>query len=104
MVTQWLACSRPGPCYLILAWPPCLLAQPFFVPPASLCMPHPPTTPSCAHAGCEEGNVPLVRVREELTEEQMAEERRLFFVALTRARHHLHLLYARQTSTFGADW
>jgi len=45
--------------------------------------------------GCEDGLLPL-RWRGELAAEQEAEERRLFFVAMTRARSHLYLSHARR--------
>lgn len=41
--------------------------------------------------GCAEGQFPHYRVMEKPKE--MEEERRLFYVAVTRARQHLHLLY-----------
>ena len=58
--------------------------------------------------GIEEGIVPL-QPREQLSREEfhahIAEERRLFFVGITRARHHLYLSYAtaeRKNGRFGS--
>ena len=39
---------------------------------------------------CNEGIIPY---RKSVSEEQMEEERRLFYVAMTRAKEHLHILY-----------
>jgi ATP-dependent DNA helicase UvrD/PcrA len=50
--------------------------------------------------GCEDGLLPL-RWRGELAAEQEAEERRLFFVAMTRARSHLYLCHARRRAWRG---
>ena len=51
--------------------------------------------------GCEEGLVPL-RWGIELDEQTVAEERRLFFVSMTRAQSHLLLSHARQRNVRGA--
>jgi len=50
-------------------------------------------------AGCEEGLFPLAR--QDATEEAMEEERRLFYVGVTRARKKLHLFECRQRLRFG---
>lgn len=52
-------------------------------------------------AGVEDGLIPL-RDREELTKEDLAEERRLFYVGLTRAREVLILVSARSRTLFGS--
>ncbi len=51
-------------------------------------------------AGCEEGVFPHQRA---LDEGEIEEERRLFYVAVTRAMQRLHLTYARRRSVFGAQ-
>jgi DNA helicase-2/ATP-dependent DNA helicase PcrA len=50
-------------------------------------------------AGCEEGVFPHQRA---LDEGGIEEERRLFYVAVTRAMRELYLTYARRRSVFGA--
>jgi len=50
-------------------------------------------------AGVVEGLLPLVRTT--TTERDHAEERRLFYVGITRAREHLILTYSRNRSRFG---
>ncbi|MCB1050111.1 MAG: UvrD-helicase domain-containing protein [Acidobacteria bacterium] len=50
--------------------------------------------------GLEEGVFPNQRALDE-REAALEEERRLFYVAVTRARQHLFLSYARQRQTFG---
>ncbi|MDP8254765.1 MAG: UvrD-helicase domain-containing protein [Candidatus Alcyoniella australis] len=49
--------------------------------------------------GCEAGVLPFVR--EDDGERQLEEERRLLYVAMTRAQHHLYLSYARSRMLFG---
>lgn len=51
--------------------------------------------------GCEDGLLPLRFPGEELDEPAVAEERRLFFVGMTRAESHLILSYARQRTRQG---
>jgi superfamily I DNA/RNA helicase len=50
-------------------------------------------------AGCEDGWIPLRR--DDAGEWDEGEERRLLYVALTRARHRLYLSWARQRTLFG---
>lgn len=50
--------------------------------------------------GLDEGLLPHSRSRDD--PEEMAEERRLFYVGLTRAKDRLHLVRAGQRSTYGA--
>ena len=52
-------------------------------------------------AGCEDGLVPL-RWGGQLDPEQEAEERRLFFVGMTRARSHLFLSHTRRRAWRGS--
>jgi DNA helicase-2/ATP-dependent DNA helicase PcrA len=52
--------------------------------------------------GLEEGLFPHVRHNEALNEEDAEEERRLFYVAVTRAKKNLHLSYAQTRSIFGS--
>ena len=49
-------------------------------------------------AGCENGLIPFIR---HTGETDIAEERRLFYVALTRAREHLFLTRAKKRTFFG---
>lgn len=49
--------------------------------------------------GCEDGNLPYRRPGENTTD--ISEERRLFYVALTRARDQLLLSYADKRTVFG---
>jgi len=51
--------------------------------------------------GLDEGLLPHSRSRDD--PEEMAEERRLFYVGLTRARNQLYLVRARQRSTYGSS-
>jgi DNA helicase II / ATP-dependent DNA helicase PcrA len=51
-------------------------------------------------AGCEEGVFPHSRAIEE---GGLEEERRLFYVGITRAMRHLYLSYARRRAVFGAQ-
>jgi len=46
--------------------------------------------------GCEDGIVPMKFGPDDLSEEDLAEERRLFFVGMTRAEQHLVLTHARK--------
>jgi DNA helicase-2/ATP-dependent DNA helicase PcrA len=50
-------------------------------------------------AGCEDGLIPLKRSLEDTDPDD--EERRLFFVAMTRARDQLFLTWARSRNRFG---
>jgi uncharacterized protein (TIGR00375 family) len=50
-------------------------------------------------AGCETGLIPFKR-RDQLSED-LEEERRLFYVAMTRARQRLYLSYAKRRQIFG---
>jgi len=50
--------------------------------------------------GLDEGLLPHSRSRDD--PEQMAEERRLFYVGITRAKNHLTLVRSKQRSTFGS--
>jgi len=52
-------------------------------------------------AGCEDGLLPL-RFGPSSSPEEVAEERRLFFVGMTRARSHLYLSHARRRSWRGS--
>jgi len=52
-------------------------------------------------AGCEDGLLPL-RFGPAPSPEEVAEERRLFFVGMTRARSHLYLSHARRRSWRGS--
>jgi DNA helicase-2/ATP-dependent DNA helicase PcrA len=51
--------------------------------------------------GCEDGLLPL-RFGGQLPAEAAAEERRLFFVGMTRARSHLFLSHARRRAWRGS--
>jgi uncharacterized protein (TIGR00375 family) len=53
-------------------------------------------------AGCEDGLVPLRFGPRPLAAAELAEERRLFFVGMTRARTHLFLCHARRRVRHGA--
>ena len=50
--------------------------------------------------GCEDGVLPL-KWRDEINEAEMAEERRLFYVGMTRARERLFLMHARKRRWHG---
>ncbi len=52
--------------------------------------------------GLEEGLFPHERMGERMNEEDAEEERRLFYVALTRARHKLYLSFANFRTIFGS--
>jgi ATP-dependent DNA helicase UvrD/PcrA len=54
-------------------------------------------------AGCEDGLIPLRLPGRPPTEADLAEERRLFFVGLTRAQRRLYLSHAARRATFGAE-
>lgn len=54
-------------------------------------------------AGCDDGLLPLTHGPEPLSQEAQAEERRLFFVGLTRARDELLLSHVCQRSLWGAE-
>jgi DNA helicase-2/ATP-dependent DNA helicase PcrA len=51
--------------------------------------------------GCEDGLLPL-RFGPQLSGAELAEERRLFFVGMTRARSHLFLSHARRRAWRGS--
>jgi ATP-dependent DNA helicase UvrD/PcrA len=51
-------------------------------------------------AGCEDGVFPHSRA---IDEGSLEEERRLFYVGITRAMRHLYLSYARRRAVFGAQ-
>lgn len=50
--------------------------------------------------GCNEGLMPLVR-RGQDGADSLAEERRLFYVSMTRAKQRLHLTHTWETSHYG---
>ncbi|MCK4466997.1 MAG: ATP-binding domain-containing protein, partial [Desulfobacterales bacterium] len=50
-------------------------------------------------AGCEKGFIPFIRPGEELID--LDEERRLFYVAMTRARERLYLTMAKKRMVYG---
>jgi superfamily I DNA/RNA helicase len=52
-------------------------------------------------AGCEEGLIPFRRRSEEDTAGAAAEERRLFYVGMTRAKDRLYLTWSRQRRVYG---
>jgi superfamily I DNA/RNA helicase len=52
-------------------------------------------------AGCEEGLIPFHRRAKEETAGDVAEERRLFYVAMTRAKERLYLSWSRQRKVYG---
>jgi DNA helicase-2/ATP-dependent DNA helicase PcrA len=56
--------------------------------------------PAVFIAGCEEGVFPHSRA---IDEGGLEEERRLFYVGITRAMRRLHLTYARRRALFGAQ-
>jgi superfamily I DNA/RNA helicase len=49
--------------------------------------------------GCEDGLIPMRRDRQALAD--LDEERRLFYVALTRAREQLYLTWSRKRRIYG---
>jgi DNA helicase II / ATP-dependent DNA helicase PcrA len=51
--------------------------------------------------GCEDGLLPFRFPGQELSDEDVAEERRLFFVGMTRAQSHLFLSHAKQRLRHG---
>ncbi|GAA2511748.1 UvrD-helicase domain-containing protein [Pilimelia columellifera] len=53
--------------------------------------------------GCEDGLLPLRMPGDEPSEGLVAEERRLFFVGITRARNQLYVSHAAQRFRFGAE-
>jgi superfamily I DNA/RNA helicase len=53
--------------------------------------------------GCEDGLLPLRRPGTQLSEEDEAEERRLFFVGLTRAQDRLYVSHAARRFRHGAE-
>jgi superfamily I DNA/RNA helicase len=53
--------------------------------------------------GCEDGLLPLRRNDEPLPKEALDEERRLFFVGMTRARSRLFLCRARRRTLYGVE-
>jgi len=57
--------------------------------------------PTVFITGMEQGLFPLIRTTED--EEDLEEERRLFYVGLTRARKRAHILYARNRRRYGVE-
>jgi DNA helicase-2/ATP-dependent DNA helicase PcrA len=53
--------------------------------------------------GCEDGLLPLRLPGRTPTEEEIAEERRLFFVGVTRAQRRLYLSHCLRRSRHGSD-
>lgn len=53
--------------------------------------------------GCEDGLLPLRLPGKTLSEEELAEERRLFFVGITRAQDRLYVSHARRRTRFGSE-
>lgn len=54
--------------------------------------------------GCEEGLLPHIRTNsEDISDEDIEEERRLVYVAITRAKEKLFLSYAKTRKTWGYD-
>ena len=72
-----------------------------WLPPHSLLRPPAPPPPPCA--GCNEGTVPLLRWEDGDAADGLAEERRLFYVSLTRAKQRLQLSHTRVVSHFGRE-
>jgi len=60
--------------------------------------------PAVIVAGVEEGLIPHIRALEENDEDALEEERRLFYVGMTRAKQKLFLYYARSRKLRGADY
>ena len=54
-------------------------------------------------AGCEDGLIPLCHGLDPLDDASLAEERRLFFVGVTRARDELFLSRVKSRTIFGAE-
>ncbi|HEX6683975.1 MAG TPA: UvrD-helicase domain-containing protein [Candidatus Limnocylindrales bacterium] len=54
-------------------------------------------------AGCEDGLLPLRMPGKNPTDDEVAEERRLFFVGLTRAQRRLFLTHAARRTRFGSE-
>lgn len=54
-------------------------------------------------AGCEDGLLPLRMPGQKPSEDDVAEERRLFFVGITRAQRRLYLSHAARRARFGAE-
>jgi len=52
-------------------------------------------------AGCEDSLIPLTSFGQQQTTEQIDEERRLFYVAVTRAKEMLYCSYAKSRMSFG---
>jgi DNA helicase-2/ATP-dependent DNA helicase PcrA len=52
--------------------------------------------------GLDDGLLPHSRAMDDDDPEEMAEERRLFYVGITRARHRLYFVRAEQRSTYGS--
>nr|WP_205862275.1 UvrD-helicase domain-containing protein [Planosporangium thailandense] len=53
--------------------------------------------------GCEDGLLPLRRPGTEPSDEEVAEERRLFFVGLTRAQSRLYVSHTRRRFRYGSE-
>lgn len=63
--------------------------------------PPPPAAPQVFVPGCNEGLVPLTRGADAGSAEALAEERRLFYVSLTRAKQRLHLSHTHRSTLYG---
>lgn len=53
--------------------------------------------------GCEDGLLPLRMPGKQPTDDEIAEERRLFFVGITRAQRRLYLSHSARRTRFGAE-
>lgn len=52
-------------------------------------------------AGCNDGLVPLIRKNDKTS--SLSEERRLFYVSLTRAKQRLRLSHTRESNHYGSS-
>jgi DNA helicase-2/ATP-dependent DNA helicase PcrA len=52
-------------------------------------------------SGCEQGFIPFQSMSGELSQEDIEEERRLFYVAMTRAMERLYFTHARKRRIYG---
>jgi DNA helicase-2/ATP-dependent DNA helicase PcrA len=53
--------------------------------------------------GCEDGLLPMRLPGKPATDEELAEERRLFFVGVTRAQDRLYISHASRRTRFGTE-